>query len=210
MDSGAEIHFNLGINPTTLLLQYSNRRASLTNAERNFLSEQLDANPEMRAVITGLLLGDVNLYNMFKLLGVVGAELAVPFLTEEFNRWCVKVDGKFNNAIPTELNPTSLTYWIASDGYFDKRDGVIVLSTDSFTASKVDQLRNLLLTSLNIKSTLGRPTGRCLPGPGSALPAFGPDPRPSRRATRPSGARGRARAPWVSGLLQHTYAAAGG
>jgi hypothetical protein len=87
----------------------------------------------------------------------------------------VKVDGKFNNAIPTELNPTSLTYWIASDGYFDKRDGVIVLSTDSFTASKVDQLRNLLLTSLNIKSTLGRPTGRCLPGPGSALPAFGPE-----------------------------------
>jgi hypothetical protein len=60
MDSGAEIHFNLGIIPTLLLLQNSNTLASPHYAERNYLSKQLDANPKMRAVITGLLLGFSN------------------------------------------------------------------------------------------------------------------------------------------------------
>jgi hypothetical protein len=51
------------------------------------------------------------------------------------------------------LTPVAIAFWCASDATYHKRDGVVILCTDSFTADEVDKLRSILLSKFNIHAT---------------------------------------------------------
>lgn len=91
-----------------------------------------------------------------------------PYLTELHHDWYKKVNGKNFKVLPLNIaervwpltlrpsarpTPIALAYWLAGDSHFDKRDGSIVIATQSFTPSEVDLLRSILLNNLNIEST---------------------------------------------------------
>jgi hypothetical protein len=69
-----------------------------------------------------------------------------------------QVDGKNLPILPAIigvlLTPCALAYWIASDGYYNNaQKGSLTISTDSYTAEEVDQLRSILLDQYGINST---------------------------------------------------------
>jgi hypothetical protein len=81
----------------------------------------------------------------------------MPFFTELYSNWYTKVDGKTVKILPFNifqiLTPRAFAYWLAGDAHYDKTQGVIIICTDSFTISEVDQLREILLTKYDIETT---------------------------------------------------------
>jgi hypothetical protein len=90
----------------------------------------------------------------------------LPLLTGLSNLWYTKLDGnQRTKVLPSKrraelLTPVALAFWVGGDGHYHKRDGVVILSTDSFTVAEVDRLRSILLEKYTIHSTRyssGRP-----------------------------------------------------
>jgi hypothetical protein len=120
------------------------------------------------------------LWNLFKPVRLVGAEPHIlssfdkrtgntytayafctfifPFFAELFLQWYSIINGHSIKHLPANifelLTPVALAFWIASDGHYMKEQGVVRISTDSFTLSDVQLLQSILLEKFNIQSTI--------------------------------------------------------
>jgi hypothetical protein len=110
------------------------------------------------------------LWEIFNPLGIVGAlpytssrfdtrtsktytisgflTVILPFFGILYHKWYTIVEGKVIKQLPANiydlLTPVALAFWIAGDGSYSPRDGVTVLSTESFTPEEVALLVSII------------------------------------------------------------------
>lgn len=81
----------------------------------------------------------------------------LPVFAELFHQWYNILDGKSIKHLPSNiyelLTPVAIAYWVASDGHFILREGVVRISTDNFTLAEVELLQTILFNKFGIKST---------------------------------------------------------
>jgi len=86
-----------------------------------------------------------------------GISQPLPYLSLRICIPYINVDGKNIQVLPKNigelLTPTALAYWLSGDGCFDKSQGAIRISTESFTPVEVDLLRSVLLDRYDIETT---------------------------------------------------------
>jgi len=69
------------------------------------------------------------------------------------------------------LTPLSLAYWICDDGGFNKRDRVVVISTQSFSKEEVNLLISVLNQKFGLNCTINKNTnGFVIRIPSKSLP----------------------------------------
>lgn len=90
---------------------------------------------------------------------------SLPYFKNLYKKWYT-ISGelsksgkkKMTKIIPNDLKitPISLAYWIAGDGYFSKRkkDGFLIIHTNSFTLKENKLLSEILLRDCNVNSCL--------------------------------------------------------
>jgi LAGLIDADG DNA endonuclease family len=82
-----------------------------------------------------------------------------PVFATLYLEWYTIIDGRSIKRLPANifdlLAPVAIAFWIACDGSYSRRDGVITLSTDSYTLVEVQQLQTILLEKFGINSTIG-------------------------------------------------------
>jgi len=119
------------------------------------------------------------LWNLFNDVGIVGAKpytylyydkrtgktytsynfntLSLLILATLHSQWYTTIEGCSIKILPTNLSdiltPRAIAFWVACDGSYHKRDGVIYLSTDSYTLIEVQRLQTILLEKFYINST---------------------------------------------------------
>lgn len=80
-----------------------------------------------------------------------------PLFAVLFFEWYAIINGCSIKHLPVNiadlLTPVALAFWIACDGTYHTRDGVVYISTENFTPLEVDQLRGILLEKHHINST---------------------------------------------------------
>jgi len=85
--------------------------------------------------------------------------LSLLILATLHSQWYTTIEGCSIKILPTNLSdiltPRAIAFWVACDGSYHKRDGVIYLSTDSYTLIEVQRLQTILLEKLYINSTYG-------------------------------------------------------
>lgn len=72
--------------------------------------------------------------------------------SNENNKYVKVLPAKFKEV----LTETTLAYWIAGDGYFDKKKGVLYLYTNCFTKEEVNILCENIADKLEIEATIVR------------------------------------------------------
>jgi hypothetical protein len=86
----------------------------------------------------------------------------LPVIAKLFHQWYNILDGKSIKHLPSVpqggniyelLTPVAIAYWVASDGHFILREGVVRISTDNFTLAEVELLQTILFNKFGIKST---------------------------------------------------------
>jgi len=121
----------------------------------------------------------VFLWNLFNTIGIVGAlpctveqydkrtgktytayafvTFTLPFLVTLWKLWYVVKDGKTVKVLPAIiadlLTPVAIAFWCASDACFDKSQGTVRISTESFTLDEVNTLREVILHRYSINSS---------------------------------------------------------
>jgi LAGLIDADG DNA endonuclease family len=86
------------------------------------------------------------------------SSFTLPYLTELHSIWYKKNNGKNVKIIPSNieelLTPIALAYWLASDSGFNKKHGILVISTESFLFEEVQILSSILQKKYNIHNTI--------------------------------------------------------
>jgi len=119
------------------------------------------------------------LWNLFNSIGIVGClphlkttvlkatgkvytafgfnTFKLPVFGVLFYQWYNIIDGKSIKKLPSNiadlLTPVAIAFWVACDGHFILREGVVRISTDNFTLAEVELLQTILLNKFGIKST---------------------------------------------------------
>ena len=82
----------------------------------------------------------------------------LPLLAALFYEWYTIIDGHSIKHLPVNifdlLTPVSIAFWLASDGHYSLRDGVIYIATDSFTLTEVQLLQSILFEKFDILTTI--------------------------------------------------------
>lgn len=118
------------------------------------------------------------IYNIFKPFNIVGAEpnitssiikpsgniriayyfSTITLFSELHLHWYKQVHGKNIKIIPSNisdlLTPIAISYWIAGDESYHKRDGVVHIATHGFEKVEVQLLMEILLVKYNLSSTI--------------------------------------------------------
>ncbi|RUS23400.1 homing endonuclease [Endogone sp. FLAS-F59071] len=110
------------------------------------------------------------LYYLFSPLGIVGATpytksysdkrtgkiytsygfktVILPVFATIYLEWYTIINGGSIKHLPVNifdlLTPVAIAFWISCDGSYSRRDGVITLSTDSYTLVEVQLLQTIL------------------------------------------------------------------
>lgn len=84
--------------------------------------------------------------------------LTLPFFTELFKKWYVKVNGRNIKILPIDIfnlfTPLCFAYLIMGDGSWDSSGSRISLHLNNFTINEVKIIQNILLTKFQISSTI--------------------------------------------------------